>query len=156
MTRQELENKTVNELCEICKKNKLTYYTHNKKLIKSEIIEKILIFQDDMDDIQKKIDESAVVEESEKKNIFVVNNAGKSHYIETVQLGTLVAFREPETTKLNTAKVVNKNSSKKKLKLQTQYGAEFVVPYESIAWVKTGTRWPKGIYDELKGIKHEQ
>lgn len=155
MTRQELENKTVNELCEICKENKLTYYTHNKKLTKAEIIEKILIYQDDMEDIQKKINESAVVEESEK-NIFVVNNANKSHYIETIQIGTLVAFREPETNKLNTAKVVNKNSSKKKLKLQTQYGAEFVVSYESIAWVKTGTRWPRGIYDELKGIKHEQ
>lgn len=153
MTRQELENKTVNELCEICKENKLTYYTHNKKLTKSEIIEKILINQDDTEDIQKKINESAEVEESEK-NTLVVNNVNKSHYIETIQIGVIVAFREL-SGKLNTAKVMAKNTKLRRLKLETQYGKKFIIPYESVVWVKTGSRFPRGIYNELKGIKHE-
>ena len=153
MTRQELENKTVKELCEMCKERNLTYYTHKKKLTKPEIIEKILINQDDIEDINKMINESV---ETEQKKLFVVDNSnGKLSYIETIQIGTLVAFREPETNKLNTAKVTNKSVKNKKLKVETQYGAEFVISYDSVVWVKTGTRWPKGIYNELKGIKNE-
>lgn len=153
MTRQELETKTVKELCEMCKERKLTYYAHSKKLTKPELIEKILINQDDMEDINKMINESV---ETEPKKLFVVDNSnGKLSYIETIQVGTLVAFREPETNKLNTAKVTNKSVKNKKLKVETQYGAEFVISYDSVVWVKTGTRWPKGIYNELKGIKNE-
>lgn len=143
MTRQELTNKTVAELTDICKENGLTYYKGKKKLTKAEMIEKILVSNDIQEDILKTIQEST--EET----------TSKSSYVETVQLGTLVAFREPETGKLNTAKVVAKNSKNCMLKLMTQYDAEFIVPYDSIAWVKTGARWPRGIYNELKGIKNE-
>lgn len=155
MTRQELENKTVNELCGICKEKGITYYTHNKKLTKAEIIEKILINQDDVNDIGKMINESAEVEESKKNNIFVVNNTkNKLNYIETIQIGVIVAFREL-SGKLNTAKVTAKNTKLRRLKLETQYGKKFVIPYESVVWVKTGSRFPRGIYNELKGIKNE-
>ena len=148
MTRQELEGKTVAELTAICKDRKLTYYKGKKKLNKSEMIEKILCSEDDKADIRKKIEEAG-------KNEATIENKidSKKEYIETIQVGTLVAFREPDTNKLNTAKVVKKSTKNKKLMLQTQYGAEFIVPYEFIVWVKTGSRWPKGIYNELKGIK---
>ena len=145
MTRQELTNKTVAELTDICKENGLTYYKGKKKLTKAEMVEKILVSNDIQEDILKTIQESA--EETTRSD--------KSSYVETVQLGTLVAFREPETGKLNTAKVVAKNSKNRMLKLITQYDAEFIVSYDSIAWVKTGARWPRGIYNELKGISNE-
>lgn len=145
MTRQELENKTVAELTDICKENGLTYYKGKKKLTKVEMIEKILVSNDIQEDILKTIQESA--EETTR--------SGKSSYVETVQLGTLVAFMEPETGKLNTAKVVAKNSKNRMLKLMTQYDAEFIVSYDNIVWVKTGVRWPRGIYNELKGISNE-
>ena len=145
MTRQELTNKTVAELTNICKENGLTYYKGKKKLTKAEMVEKILVSNDIQEDILKTIQESA--EET--------TSSDKSSYVETVQLGTLVAFREPETDKLNTAKVVAKNSKNRMLKLITQYDAEFIVSYDSIVWVKTGARWPRGIYNELKGISNE-
>ena len=145
MTRQELTNKTVAELTDICKENGLTYYKGKKKLTKAEMVEKILVSNDIQEDILKTIQESA--EETTRSD--------KSSYVETVQLGTLVAFREPETDKLNTAKVVAKNSKNRMLKLITQYDAEFIVSYDSIVWVKTGARWPRGIYNELKGISNE-
>lgn len=145
MTRQELTNKTVAELTDICKEKGLTYYKGKKKLTKAEMIEKILVSNDIQEDILKTIQESA--EETTRSD--------KSSYVETVQLGTLVAFREPETDKLNTAKVVAKNSKNRMLKLITQYDAEFIVSYDSIVWVKTGARWPRGIYNELKGISNE-
>ena len=66
-------------------------------------------------------------------------------------IGTLVAFYEPETRKMNTAKMTNRNRSKRLIKCETQYGKEFVVPFNDVAWVKTGTRWPKGVYQLLKG-----
>ena len=145
MTRQELENKKVAELTDICKENGLTYYKGKKKLTKAEMIEKILVSNDIKEDILKTIQESA--EETTRSD--------KSSYVETVQLGTLVAFMEPETGKLNTAKVVAKNSKNRMLKLMTQYDAEFIVSYDNIVWVKTGARWPRGIYNELKGISNE-
>lgn len=148
MTRQELESKTVVELTAICKEKNLTYYKGKKKLNKSEMIEKIMCSEDDKADIVKKIDEAGIEE-----NVIEANNDSKKEYIETAQIGTLVAFREPDTNKLNTAKVVKKSTKNKKLMLKTQYGAEFIVPYEFIVWVKTGSRWPKGIYNELKGIR---
>lgn len=135
MTRQELTEKTVAELTAICKEKGLTCYNDKKKLTKVEMIEKILV----SDDVQESMVEGE-----------------KSSYVETAQLGTLVAFREPKTNKLNTAKVVKKSTKNRKLKLQTQYGAEFVVSYEDVVWVKTGTRWPRGIYNELKGIKSDE
>lgn len=134
MTRQELENKTVNELREICKEKGLQTGVHARKFTKGELIDNILGTQ------KTEIQSPA---------------KGKEDYIETIQIGVLVAFREPETNRLNTAKVVNKSTKSRKLKVQTQYGAEFTIPYESVAWVKTGSRWPRGIYNELKGIKDE-
>lgn len=68
-------------------------------------------------------------------------------------IGTLIAFREPETGKLNTAKLTNRNKTKKLIKCETQYGKEFLISFSDIVWTKTGSRWPKSIYNELKGKK---
>ena len=47
------------------------------------------------------------------------------------------------------------NISKKRrvVKLKTSYGAEYVIPCEDIVWVRTGHRWPKGIYELLTANK---
>lgn len=155
MTRQELAEKTVSELCVICKEKGVTYYTHKKKLTKTEIINKLVECESESVSIKDEVIEDKkdnVVENvSDNHKVYKVNN--KDKYIESIQIGVIVAFREPETNKLNTAKVIKKSTKNRKLKLQTQYGAEFIIPYESVVWVKTGTRFPRGIYNELKGIK---
>lgn len=71
-------------------------------------------------------------------------------YIENVAKGTLVAFKAPDG-KYRSAKVKTYNRKKRLLKLETQYGVEYIVSYESVVWVKTGRRWPRGVYNLLTG-----
>lgn len=74
----------------------------------------------------------------------------KKYYIEHVQVGTLVAFKVSDT-KAKSGKVLKKSTNKKKVMVETEYGAQFIVPFEDIIWVRTGGRWPKGVYKMLKG-----
>ena len=67
----------------------------------------------------------------------------------------IVAFRLP-TGKVKAAKLMKRSTKKRLLKLETEYGAEFIVPFEDVIWVKTGRRWPRGIYNLLKGIKENE
>ena len=71
-------------------------------------------------------------------------------YVENAPIDTIVAFKLP-TGKVKSAKIINKSTKNRKLKVETAYGAQFIIPYDSVIWVKTGTRWPKGVYNLLKG-----
>lgn len=79
-----------------------------------------------------------------------VNMEQKMSYIENIDIGTIVAFRL-SSGKVKSAKVVRKSTKNRKLKLETDYGAEYIVSYDDIVWVRTGKRWPKGVYKLLKG-----
>lgn len=88
--------------------------------------------------------------EKESASVPNIDMEQKMHYVENVEIGTIVAFRL-SSGKVKSAKVVKKSTKNRKLKLETDYGAEYIVPYESIVWVRTGKRWPKGVYNLLKG-----
>lgn len=75
----------------------------------------------------------------------------KKKYIENIEIGSLVAFKL-SSGKVKSAKVTNKSSKTRKLKLETQYGKEFIISYDDVVWVKT-TRWPAGVWRLLKGIE---
>ena len=77
----------------------------------------------------------------------------KLDYINTAIPGVLVAFHDPKANRMRSAKVVEKYEGTKTMKLQTEYGATFIINYDQIAWVRTTGRWPRGIYNALKGIK---
>lgn len=103
---------------------------------------------------EEKVDNQSVEAENkdEKKSASTsINWERKESYIENSEIGTIVAFKL-SSGKVKSAKMVNRNRKKKKLKLETRYGAEYIVPYNSIIWVRTGKRWPKGVYKLLKGI----
>ena len=80
----------------------------------------------------------------------VSSGSNKMKYVENAEIGTIVAFKLPDG-RVKSAKIERRSTSRCKLKLVTQYGAEFVVPYEDIIWVRTTKRWPKGVYNLLKG-----
>lgn len=80
----------------------------------------------------------------------VFSGSNKMKYVENAEIGTIVAFKLPDG-RVKSAKIERRSTSRRKLKLVTQYGAEFVVPYEDIIWVRTTKRWPKGVYNLLKG-----
>lgn len=75
----------------------------------------------------------------------------KLQYVENAKIGALIAFKLPDG-KVKSAKVTNKSTKNKKLRAETEYGAAYIVPYEDVLWVRTGLRWPKGVYRLLKGL----
>lgn len=87
--------------------------------------------------------------ENESANV-KVNIEQKMSYIENIEVGTIVAFRL-SNGKVKSAKVTRKSTKNRKLKLETDYGAEYIASYEDVIWVRTGKRWPRGVYKLLKG-----
>ena len=79
-----------------------------------------------------------------------INMEQKMSYIENIDIGTIVAFRL-SNGKVKSAKVARKSTKNRKLKVETEYGAEYIISYEDVIWVRTGKRWPLGVYKLLKG-----
>lgn len=73
----------------------------------------------------------------------------KLKYIEECKEGTLIAFRL-SNGKIKTGKITKRNKNNQKLKVETEYGAIFVLEFKDVLWVKSNGRWPKGIYNLLK------
>ena len=78
----------------------------------------------------------------------------KMRYIEGAEIGTIVAFKLPGI-KAKSAKIVRKSTKNRRFKVETAYEQEYVISYDDVIWVKTNRRWPKGVYNELKGIEVE-
>lgn len=85
----------------------------------------------------------------------VMDVKAKQRYIENVEVGTIVAFKVVVCGigKVKSAAVVNISIKRQMLKLVTKAEIEYVVPFKDILWVRTGKRWPKGVYELLKGLK---
>lgn len=98
----------------------------------------------------KSVEAEVKTENESASTNFEFDMEQKMHYIENIEIGTIVAFKL-SNGKVKSAKVVKKSTKNRKLKLETDYGAEYIIPYESVVWVRTGKRWPKGVYKLLKG-----
>lgn len=92
---------------------------------------------------------------SEFINVQVVEaNAGKEKYIENLAVGQIVAFHlrnhyGKEVVKSGKIDEINGNE----LVISNKVGNTFAAKKDDIVWVKTGSRWPKGVYELLKGVK---
>lgn len=152
MTRNELENMTKENVAKVAKDLSVKRYKGKSMLSKKELIDSIckaMESNDDAADVQKAINEAG----EQVKNEIVIDREVKDKRILSAPIGTLIAFHEPDTGKLNTAKLTNRNKTKKLIKCETQYGKEFLISFSDVVWTKTGSRWPKSIYNELKGKK---
>lgn len=81
-------------------------------------------------------------------------------YIDNVEVGMIIAFAtEPE--KAISAKVKEifraEDNGVKEVLAVSKNGYTYKVPRAAIIWVKTGHRWPRGIYDKLRNsyVKRE-
>lgn len=83
-----------------------------------------------------------------------VDLEGKRRRVEGIEIGALVAFKL-SNGKVKSAKVSRKSSKNKKLKVETEYGATYIIAFEDVIWVKSGKRWPRGVYMMLKGMSEE-
>lgn len=82
-------------------------------------------------------------------------------YIDNVEVGMIIAFAtEPE--KAISAKVKEifraEDNGVKEVLAVSKNGYTYKVPRAAIIWVKTGHRWPRGIYDKLRNsyVKKEE
>lgn len=159
-SREQLAGMKVAELKSICKENGIKHYNGKNRYTKQQMIEAIIAFPEEDEEQQvketeKKLEDNPKAKENkcneEVKNTEDAERKRKA-YVENIAVGTIVAFRTPDG-KVKSAMVVNKSSKYRKLKLETKYGAIYVVKYEDVIWVKTGKRFPRGVYNLLKGIK---
>lgn len=74
----------------------------------------------------------------------------RTKYLEGAKDGTIVAFQLPNG-KVKSAAIVTNDIAGKRLLLETKYKKKFRVAYKDVIWVRTGTRFPKGVYNLLKG-----
>ena len=121
----------VDMICEII-------YGQTPTVVDEEV--SVAVEEDDNNIVETETDELSEEEIAERR----------MPYVENAPIDTIVAFKLP-TGKVKSAKIINKSTKNRKLKVETAYGAQFIIPYDSVIWVKTGTRWPKGVYNLLKG-----
>lgn len=104
---------------------------------------------------EKESELDTIDEFEETKVIDEVEQANKHlEYIENAEVGTIVAFRVGD--KVKSAKIINRSSARRKLKLETAYGRIYVVDYDDIIWVKTSSRWPRGVYELFSKVKNSK
>lgn len=133
--------------------------SHNMK--KADLIETILeaecinecIKKESAVDKNKVDNQSVEVTIKEEKEVASTVDNQKMQYIENAEVGTIVAFTTNGKTK--SAKIVKKSTKKRRFMLETSYGAQYIIPYNDVIWVRTGSKWPRGVYNLLKGINLE-
>lgn len=82
-------------------------------------------------------------------------------YIDNVEVGMIIAFAtEPEKAISAKVKEIFKaeDNGVKEVLAVSKNGYTYKVPRAAIIWVKTGHRWPRGIYDKLRNsyVKKEE
>lgn len=147
MSSETLQSKNCKELREIAKGLKIQ---GRWDMTKEELITNIMAASENgKSDVDENNDQN-ITDECKSDDQVHINMEQKMRYIENVELGTIVAFRLANG-RVKSAKVVKKSTKSRKLKLETNYNAEYIVSYDDIIWVRTGKRWPKGVYELLKG-----
>lgn len=74
----------------------------------------------------------------------------KNDRIQNASIGTIVAFKAPGG-RVRSAKIKLRSTANRRLLVCTEYDAEYNISYDDVIWVKSGKRWPKGVYNLLKG-----
>lgn len=160
MSRENLQKKTCKELRELAKELNISGRWDMTKdqlidaILGAEVVKNTNESESAKDECKVDNQENVVEVEDkvEKESANVdVDMAQKMPYIENIEIGTLVAFRL-SNGKVKSAKVTRKSTKNRKLKLETDYGAEYIVSFDDIVWVRTGKRWPRGVYKLLKGL----
>lgn len=82
-------------------------------------------------------------------------------YIDNVEVGMIIALAtEPEKAISAKVKEIFKSEDNgvKEVLAVSKNGYTYKVPRAAIIWVKTGHRWPRGIYDKLRNsyVKREE
>lgn len=152
MSKENLQGMNKTELMAKAKELGITRYKQGKPLPKEELIEAILKV-DKPEPAPALIEEAPEVEvPEEQENGLSDEERLERHnkYVENVKVGTLVAFKTGPN-KAKSAMVQKRSIKNRKLKVVTKYGKEFIISFDDVIWVHTNKRWPRGVYNMLKG-----
>lgn len=161
--RTELEAMKAEELRQMCKNMGISFYKGKSRLTKAEMIDKLLCeVESNGEEVIEANDKSAEQTKSEpvkSQEEIEAEEAAKlamrAKYIEEAKVGTIIAFRL-ESGKVISAMIVKKSTKNRKFKVETKYGAEHIVLFDEILWVRTNKRWPKFIYNLFKENEKSQ
>ena len=155
--RTELEAMKAEELRQMCKNMGISFYKGKSRLTKAEMIDKLLCeVESNGEEVVEANDKS--VEQAKSEHVKsqeeieaeeAAKLAMRAKYIEEAKVGTIIAFRL-ESGKVISAMIVKKSTKNRKFKVETKYGAEHIVLFDEILWVRTNKRWPKFIYNLFK------
>ena len=106
------------------------------------------------DDTEEGVEVDAKVEKK-STDIEEIDRTQKEPYLRDAKVGALIAFKLGNG-KVKSAKIMKKSSKKRRFKVETEYGATYIVSYDDVLWVRTGKRWPRGVYKALKGLTKDE
>lgn len=151
MSKENLQGMNKTELMAKAKELGITRYKQGKPLPKEELIEAIL--KADKPEPVSTPEEAPEVEVPEEQQDSLSDEERlerHNKYVENVKVGTLVAFKTGPN-KAKSAMVQKRSTKNRKLKVVTKYGKEFIISFDDVIWVHTNKRWPRGVYNMLKG-----
>ena len=161
--KKDLEKKTVEDLRKIAKELKVKRWY---ELRKCDLIESIMSAygaegtENDTESKEGKSMCNHIGQEDVKQKSSEVEEKGRGEsklkHLQNIKRGTIVAFKTTVfgNERVKSAAVDNVSQKRQMLKLKTAYGKEFTVPFSDVIWVRTGSRWPKGVYELLKGVNN--
>lgn len=168
MSKEKLQAMSKPEIQEEAKKRGISRYRQKKALSKDELIEAIMAQEeelsenkgvevapeatDDGNELDTQAEPAAgdVEPEAEEEVDEEARVNRHKQYVENVKVGTLVAFKTGPN-KAKSAVVTKRSTKNRKLKVETKYGKEFIIYFDDVIWVHTNKRWPRGVYNMLKG-----
>lgn len=123
----------------------------SKEVLKSKTCKELRDIAKDLGVVGRwEMSKDQLISEISKREAKEIDMEKKMPYIENAAIGSLVAFKM-KSGKVKSAKIMKKSHRDRKLLLETDYGAQFVVSFDDIIWVRTGKRWPRGVYEMLTG-----
>ena len=151
----ELSQMTCNDLRGLAK---ILDISKRWSMMKAELVEAILRAEENVEDNkQSATDETkndnhdAEAVSNKKHTAAIIDMEQKMPYIEQAAIGTIIAFRLPNG-KVKSAKIIKRSTKNRRFMVETEYNAQYVVESDNVVWVRTGDRWPKGVYRLLKGL----
>lgn len=143
----EYQKMTRDELRKVAKEAKVKgWYNMTKEQLVSEVEKAEAMKEPEVKEDKKEV-----------KNEVIFDRQDKDNHIDSAPLGSIVAFNAPEGKTIS-AMIVARSKPRKMLKLCTSYGKEYIVPYDTVIWVKNHKtdRWPKGVLMVFNGNKRNE
>jgi len=73
----------------------------------------------------------------------------KNRIIANAVAGTPIAFQLNKRNVFLSARIIDNNFDIQSLQVETKSGKMYTIKYCKVIWVKTGKRWPSGVYQLL-------